>query len=68
MAAGGMDILAPSSEVMKKFSSGKLHSGSKSGRVVKNRKQAIAIKISEALKEGHGIPKKTAKKPTRRKR
>jgi hypothetical protein len=33
---------------MKKFSQGKLHSGSKTGPVVKNRKQAIAISLNEA--------------------
>jgi hypothetical protein len=33
---------------MKKFKSGKLHSGSKKGPVVKSRKQAIAIGLSES--------------------
>jgi hypothetical protein len=33
---------------MHKFKAGKLHSGSKHGPVVKNRKQAIAIAMSEA--------------------
>jgi Family of unknown function (DUF6496) len=37
----------PASEVMHKFKAGKLHSGSKKGKVVKSRKQAIAIKMSE---------------------
>ena len=37
----------PSSEVMGKFKRGALHSGSKSGKVVKSRKQAIAIMLSE---------------------
>lgn len=44
----------PSSEVFKKFASGKLHSGSKKGPVVTNRKQAVAIKISEEKKEKSG--------------
>ena len=35
-------------KVMKEFKAGKLHSGSKKGPVVKNRKQAIAIAMSEA--------------------
>jgi hypothetical protein len=35
-------------KVMKEFKQGKLHSGSKKGPVVKNRKQAIAIALSEA--------------------
>jgi hypothetical protein len=41
---------------MKRFHEGDLHSGSKSGPVVKNRKQAIAIAMSEqkALKEHPG--------------
>ena len=33
---------------MRKFKKGKLHSGSKKGPVVKSRKQAIAIALSEA--------------------
>jgi hypothetical protein len=33
---------------MRKFKKGKLHSGSKHGPVVTNRKQAIAIAMSEA--------------------
>lgn len=35
-------------KVMKEFKSGTLHSGSKKGPVVKSRKQAIAIAMSEA--------------------
>ena len=35
---------------MSKFKKGKLHSGSKKGPVVKSRKQAIAIALSEAGK------------------
>ncbi len=41
----------PSSEVMHKFKKGQLHSGSKKGPKVKNRKQAIAIKMSEERSE-----------------
>ena len=37
-------------KVMKEFKSGTLHSGSKKGPVVKSRKQAIAIALSEAGK------------------
>jgi hypothetical protein len=33
---------------MKEFKTGKLHSGSKKGPVVKSRKQAVAIALSEA--------------------
>ena len=35
-------------KVMHEFSAGMLHSGSKKGPKVKNRKQAIAIAMSEA--------------------
>jgi len=38
------------SKVMKEYGSGKLHSGSKKGPVVKSQKQAIAIALSEAGK------------------
>ena len=38
------------SKVMNEFKSGKLHSGSKKGPVVKSRKQAVAIGLSEAKK------------------
>jgi hypothetical protein len=45
----------PSSEVMHKFKHGKLHSGSKKGKKVKSRKQAIAIMMSEKRNEAkHG--------------
>ncbi len=44
-------------KVMKEFKAGDLHSGSKSGPVVKNPKQAIAISLSEARKAGAAIPK-----------
>jgi hypothetical protein len=37
-------------KVMREFKSGKLHSGSKKGPLVKNPKQAIAIALSEAGK------------------
>ena len=37
-------------KVMHEFKAGTLHSGSKKGPVVKNRKQAIAIALSEAKK------------------
>lgn len=40
-------------KVMHEFKTGTLHTGSKKGPVVKNRKQAIAIAMSEA-----GMPKK----------
>lgn len=37
----------PFDEVMHKFKHGQLHSGSKKGKKVTNRKQAIAIMLSE---------------------
>jgi hypothetical protein len=43
-------------KVMKEFKSGTLHSGSKKGPVVKSKKQAIAIALSEA-----GMAKKKKK-------
>jgi len=45
-------------KVMKEYSEGKLHSGSKKGPTVGNRKQAVAIALSEARKAGKKIPKK----------
>lgn len=44
------------SKVMKEFKEGKLKSGS--GDKVKDRKQAIAIGISEAKEQGSKVPKK----------
>jgi len=37
--------------VMGEYGAGKLHSGSKTGPVVKSRKQAIAISLSEAKRK-----------------
>lgn len=45
------------SKVMREYGKGELHSGSKKGPLVKSRKQAIAIAMSEA-----GMTKKPAKK------
>ena len=42
---------------MRKFKAGKLHSGSKTGPIVKDRKQAVAIAMSAA-----GMDKKGSKK------
>lgn len=44
-------------KVMREYKAGKLHSGSKSGPMVKSRKQAIAIAMSEAK-----MPKKKGMK------
>lgn len=54
----------PSKNVMHKFKKGQLHSGSKTGPKVKNRKQAIAIMKSEERAEkkaGGKYPEKSAK-------
>jgi len=41
-------------KVMHEFKTGMLHSGSKKGPVVKSRKQAVAIALSEARKSKKG--------------
>jgi hypothetical protein len=52
---------------MKKRKAGTLKSG-RSGKTVKSRKQAIAIGLSEARREGKKVPpKKGAKKKTAKK-
>lgn len=49
-------------KVMKEYSEGKLHSGSKKGPMVKSKQQAIAIGLSEARKAGQKVsPKKKGK-------
>ncbi len=45
-------------KVMEEYKHGELHSGSKKGPEVSNRKQAVAIALSEARKAGANIPKK----------
>lgn len=44
----------PSDQVMHEYKHGRLHSGSKHGPKVKDRKQAIAIMLSERRKEAKG--------------
>lgn len=47
--------VVPSSQVLSKFKRGDLHSGSKQGKKVTNRKQAVAIMLSEKRAESkHG--------------
>jgi len=48
----GQKLIRPAKveKVMEEFKSGELHSGSKKGPAVTNRKQAIAIALSEARK------------------
>jgi Family of unknown function (DUF6496) len=55
----------PSSEVMGEYKAGKLRSGSKKGPKVKNRKQAIAIMMSERRKEGKGGGRKRSRQKSR---
>lgn len=45
-------------KVMHEWKEGSLHSGSKKGPKVENKKQAVAIALSEARKAGAKIPKK----------
>jgi hypothetical protein len=56
----------PASQVMKEYKAGKLHSGSKHGKVVRNKKQAVAIQLSELRKEGKIGPRKGGKRKTRK--
>jgi hypothetical protein len=52
----------PSSQVMHEYKKGNLHSGSKKGPIVKSRKQAIAIMMSEKRKEAQAGALERAKK------
>lgn len=54
MARYGKKAQQKVAEKMKEFKQGKLESGS--GKKVKNRKQAVAIGLSEARKEGGKVP------------
>jgi hypothetical protein len=51
----------PASEIMADFKARKLHSG-KSGKIVRNKKQAKAILLSYLRKEGKIGPRKKGKK------
>ena len=53
-------------KVMDEMKEGKLKSG-RSGKKVKNRKQAIAIGLSEARKQGSKVPKAPGKKAAKKK-
>ena len=52
----------PFDQVLSKFKARKLHSGSKKGPKVKNRKQAIAIMLSEKEKAKGGKSEYKSKK------
>jgi hypothetical protein len=45
-------------KTLHEFKEGALHSSSKKGPIVKNKKQALAIALSQAREEGAKIPKK----------
>lgn len=53
---------------MHKFKHGELHSGSKSGPKVKNRKQAIAIMMSEKRKAESGKSEYKSKSGSKKRR
>lgn len=54
--------------VMHEFKHGKLHSGSKRGPKVKDRKQAIAIGLNQARREGEDVAPRGRRKSTRSRR
>ena len=57
----------PWTKVMSEYGKGKLHSGSKKGPIVKSRKQAIAIMLSEKRHEaGESEATKRMEKPHRK--
>jgi len=53
----------PYTAVMHKWGQGKLHSGSKSGPVVRSQKQAVAIMLSEKRKADAGKTEYQPKRP-----
>jgi hypothetical protein len=59
----------PSDQVMRKWKTGKLRSGSKHGPKVKSQRQAVAIMLSERRKEkksGKRLHARKVKRSTRR--
>ena len=60
MAKYGKKAQSKIKKVMKEYGHGKLKSG-KSKKTVKNRKQAVAIAISEARQRGYKVPSKKKK-------
>lgn len=56
----------PYDEVLSKFKAGALHSGSKSGPPVTNRRQAIAIMLSEKKKAEQGNEEYAPEHPLRK--
>jgi hypothetical protein len=60
MMKKGGQAMAKVGKVMGEYKAGDLHSGSKTGPKVTNRKQAVAIAMSEARKAGAKMPMKKA--------
>lgn len=60
MAKYGKNAGSEVKKAMHEKKHGKLHSG-KSGKKVKNKKQAIAIGLSKARKKGAKVPRKKKK-------
>jgi hypothetical protein len=54
-------------KVMHEYKHGELHAGSKKGKKVTSRKQAIAIGLSEARRSGASVPPKKGRKKTTKK-
>ena len=65
MAKYGKKSQSKVKKSMDEMKEGKLKSG-RSGKKVTSRKQAIAIGLSEARKEGDKVPKKSAKKSAKK--
>lgn len=65
MAKYGKKAQSKVKRAMDEMKEGKLKSG-RSGKKVTNRKQAIAIGLSEARKEGGKVPKKSARKSAKK--
>lgn len=63
MARYGKKAQLKVAEKMREFKQGKLKSGT--GKKVKNRKQAVAIGLSEARKEGGKVPPPRYESPSR---
>ena len=66
MAKYGKKSQSKVKRAMDEMKEGKLKSG-RSGKKVTNRKQAIAIGLSEARKEGGKVPKKSASRKSAKK-
>jgi hypothetical protein len=67
MAMYGKKAQGKIEKVMHEYKEGSLKSG-RSGRKVSNRKQAIAIGLSEARRAGAKVPKKPSRRKARSKR